>query len=138
MESLCNDHPDILGEMHSGEFVVQRQQGYGFAQVACDQMIEQTTNCNSESKGRLTGFSVNKSAARSWTLTQHERDEISKQCTKLAGHKMLARTHVYLDESRKKIQVEKGVRSVMDNIINPLDCHPYRLRESLSAPGRNF
>lgn len=78
MESLCDDHPDIHGQLQNGKFVVQRQQEYGFAQVACDQVIEQTANHNFKSKGGLTGFSVNKGAAQRWTLIQHERAGISK------------------------------------------------------------
>ncbi|XP_067300890.1 uncharacterized protein [Pseudorasbora parva] len=42
MISLGDTHPSINDQLQSGDFVAQRQQTYGFAYTACDQVIEQT------------------------------------------------------------------------------------------------
>ncbi|XP_056090913.1 uncharacterized protein LOC130070521 [Rhinichthys klamathensis goyatoka] len=56
MVSLGYTHPNINHQLQSGDFVAQRQQTYGFAYTACDQVIEQTANRDSKTKGGLTGF----------------------------------------------------------------------------------
>lgn len=77
MISLGDTHPSINNQLQSGDFVAQRQQTYGFAYTACDQVIEQTANRDSKTKGGLTGFSLNKSRVHRWTLTQYERAQPS-------------------------------------------------------------
>ena len=62
----------IYLQVQSGDFVAQRQQEYGFANTACDQVIEQTANRDSKTKVGLTGFSLNKDAVhRCTTSLQH-------------------------------------------------------------------
>uniref|UniRef100_UPI00398F633D DNA topoisomerase 3-beta-1-like n=1 Tax=Pristiophorus japonicus TaxID=55135 RepID=UPI00398F633D len=68
MYSLKESHPNINAELQAGQFVAQRQQEYGFSQTACDQVIEQTANRDSKTKGGLTGFTLNKGAVQRWTL----------------------------------------------------------------------
>lgn len=60
MVSLEDTHPNINRQLHSGDFVAQRQQSYGFAYTACDQVIEQTANRDTKTKGGLTGFRCTK------------------------------------------------------------------------------
>ena len=52
---------------------------------ACDQVIEQTSNRNSRTKGGLTGFTLNRSAVQRWILAQSERGSMTRQCYSLAG-----------------------------------------------------
>ncbi|GBL96155.1 hypothetical protein AVEN_118711-1 [Araneus ventricosus] len=54
MVNLEERHPSIYQEFLKGHFVVQRQQECGFNLTACDQVIEQTFNRESKSKGGLT------------------------------------------------------------------------------------
>src|SRR6218665_312522 len=62
MESLPGTHQSINEAFQKGDFVVQRQDQYGFSLIACDQLIEQTLNKDSKTKGGLTGISLNKGA----------------------------------------------------------------------------
>ena len=63
----------------------QRQQRYGFSSTACDQVMEQTFNKDSKTKGGITGFSLNKNAVKRWILSQSGRGSITRQCHSLAG-----------------------------------------------------
>ena len=53
--------------------------------MACDQVMEQTFNRDSKTKGGITGFSLNRSAVKRWILSQSERGSITRQCHELAG-----------------------------------------------------
>ncbi|CAB4045000.1 Hypothetical predicted protein, partial [Paramuricea clavata] len=57
----------------------QRQQKYGFSSSACDQVMEQTFNRDSKTKGGITGFTLNISAVQRWILAQSERGSITRQ-----------------------------------------------------------
>ncbi|KAL2104338.1 hypothetical protein ACEWY4_001206 [Coilia grayii] len=123
MVSLEDTHPDANNQLQSGDFVAQRQQSYGFAYTACDQVIEQTVNRDSKTKGGLTGFSLHKGAVHRWTLTHNERAAITVECRDMAGHGSTTKQRAELHDSRSQ-QDEKDVRNIMTtitNMINPFD-----------------
>ena len=59
MENIHETHQSINEAFQKVDFVVQRQDQYGFSLIACDQLIEQTLNKDSKTKGGLTGISLN-------------------------------------------------------------------------------
>ena len=123
MNILNDTHPRIYSQVQAGDFVAQRQQEYAFTCTACDQVIEQTANRDSKTKGGLTGFSLNKGAVHRWTLTQHERAAITMEIKDMAGQSMPTRQRSDLDEKRKE-QDEKDVQSILSTIqhmMNPFD-----------------
>ena len=69
----------------AGDFVVQRQDRYGFAQIACDMAIEQTFNRDSKTKGRMKGLTLKNGAVNRWLLSHHQRAAIMKECKLMAG-----------------------------------------------------
>ena len=62
---ICNDIVDVLPSIKAN-WTCQRQQKHGFSSSACDQVMEQTFNRDSKTKGGLTGFTLNKSAVQRW------------------------------------------------------------------------
>eukprot|EP00057_Strongylocentrotus_purpuratus_P019489 XP_011673963.1 PREDICTED: uncharacterized protein LOC105442958 [Strongylocentrotus purpuratus] len=123
MCALKETHPDIHDALRAGNFVAQRQQNHGFAQVACDQVIEQTANRDSKTKGGLTGFTLNKGAVYRWTLSQHERAAITRECQEMAGRNTSTRQRIDLDRSRID-RDERDIQNIMDtilNMVNPFD-----------------
>lgn len=85
MLALERNHPSVHQAVTSGDFVVQRSSWNGFGQVAVDQTIEQTINCDTKSKGGIIGFSLNKAAVQRWVLTSHERAAVTQACREMAG-----------------------------------------------------
>eukprot|EP00794_Sanderia_malayensis_P001845 gene1845-2078_t len=69
MISINETHPDALPGIKAN-WTCQRQGRYGFSSIACDQVMEQTFNRDSKTKGGLTGFTLNKSAVQRWILAQ--------------------------------------------------------------------
>ena len=59
MFRLEETHPAAYEELCRGEFVVQRSESNGFAQVASDQAIEQSFNRHTKTKSGIVGFSLN-------------------------------------------------------------------------------
>ena len=84
-ENLPVTHESIHQAFVNGEFVVQRQNNYGFSQIACDQLIEQTLNRDSKTKGGLTGITMKKGAVNRWILFHHHRATSAKECRLMAG-----------------------------------------------------
>lgn len=85
MLALEQNHPSVHQAVDSGDFVVQRSSWNGFGQVAVDQTIEQTINCDTKSKGGIIGFSLNKAAVQRWVLTSHERAAVTQACREMSG-----------------------------------------------------
>ncbi|KAJ8034972.1 hypothetical protein HOLleu_22028 [Holothuria leucospilota] len=85
MKNLRDSQPDVHEKLSKGEFIVQRQDQYGFSQIPCDQTIEQTCNRDTKAKGGLTGFTLNRGAVHRWILSSHERAAITKECHVMAG-----------------------------------------------------
>ena len=60
MTALHTSQPDVHQMFMNGDFVVQRQERYGFSQVARDMTVEQTCNRDIKTKGGMVGFTLNK------------------------------------------------------------------------------
>ena len=60
MIDLQTTHPFVYWHLLDGEFAVKRQDYHGFALTACDQVIEQTYNRDSKTKGGKTGITLQK------------------------------------------------------------------------------
>jgi hypothetical protein len=102
---------------------VQRQDRYGFSQIACDQTIEQTINRESKGRGGISGISLNRGTVKRWILTQPQRAEIARKCEDMAGMMDDGRTKKDLDMT-SKVKNEELVIKVMDSIrqmSNPFD-----------------
>lgn len=124
MTNLEKTHPYVNEHLHKGEFVVQRQDVYGFSQIACDQTIEQTANRDSKTKGGLTGITVNKGAVHRWILSHPARAKISQRCEEMAGKSDILRIKKDLDSTRI-LGDEKAVEaliSTIETMKNPFLC----------------
>ena len=67
-------------ELVTQNWTCQCQNRYGFSSTACDQVMEQTFNRDSKTKGRITGFTLSRSAVQRWILSQSERGSITNKC----------------------------------------------------------
>ncbi|KAL2102045.1 hypothetical protein ACEWY4_003806 [Coilia grayii] len=123
MSNLEDTHPSAHQQLLSGDFVAQRHQKHGFAGTACDEVIEQTANRDSKTKGGISGFSLNKGAVHRWTLTQHERAAITAECKNMAGQGALAHLNSELDHTRmQRDQTDvKNILTTVHNMVNPFD-----------------
>ena len=72
-------------------WTVKRQNNYGFANVACDQTIEQTFNRSSKTKGGIVGFTRRPGTVQRWVLSQVERAQITEAAEVLAGQPFVNR-----------------------------------------------
>ncbi|XP_046845101.1 uncharacterized protein LOC124438948 [Xenia sp. Carnegie-2017] len=122
MTALENTHPEIVPDL-STTFAVQRQDCHGFSAVSCDQMIEQTVNRDSKTKGGIIGFSLNRSAVHRWLLAQSERAAIANKCKSMDGSNITPRSRKDLDRTKCALN-EKLVKNVMSAVLsmnNPFD-----------------
>ena len=71
MIQLPETHPEAQMMLENGEFGVQRTAEHGFAQLPIDQIIQQTLNRSTKTKGGIVGFSLKKTAVQRWLLTAH-------------------------------------------------------------------
>ncbi|XP_071822275.1 uncharacterized protein [Apostichopus japonicus] len=128
MKNLPESHPDVHENLSAGEFVVQRQDQFGFSQIACDQTIEQTCNRDTKTKGGLTGFTLNRGAVHRWILSSHERAAITKECQTMAGKflhsrkKDLDKTRICKDEEHTNL-----VMATVESMINPFEPDQHQL-----------
>ena len=106
MESLQENHPDVLSEFQAGNFVVQRSCGSPFSQVPVDQTIEQTVNRDTKTKGGIVGFSLNKGAVQRWLLTSHERAAITQVCREMSGLEF-PDDHTKKEFGRKRMETDE-------------------------------
>ena len=111
----------VFEHLQRGEFVVQRQQTYGFSQIACDQTIEQTANRDSKTKGGLTGITLNKGAVHRWILSQPARAKVSERCSEMAGKLDATRPRKDLDDGRirKDDKDVASLLSTLESMTNP-------------------
>jgi len=100
MENLHITHPFVHESCESGNFVAQRQTYQAFSQVAHDQLIEQSMNRDSKTKGGMIGFTLRKGAVNRWVLAHHERAGISHTSKNLAGKDETYRTRSEIDNAR--------------------------------------
>jgi hypothetical protein len=100
MKKLELTHPSVFESFINGDFSAQRQDRYAFSQVACDQLIEQTMNRDSKTKGGLIGITTSRNAVNRWLLAHHERAGISRACEIMAGAGVNFRVRKDLDKVR--------------------------------------
>ena len=124
MEKLPVTHESIHQAFVSGEFVVQRQNNYGFSQIACDQLIEQTLNRDSKTKGGLTGITMNKGAVNRWILSHHHRATIAKECRLMAGQESCCSSRKDLDKAVVERDEKKviGIIDTIESMVDPFSC----------------
>lgn len=108
MMQLQHTHPQVYAALKDGEYGVQRHAKHPFAQVACDQVIEQTVNRDSKTVGGLIGITRSKAAVHRWLLARLPRAEIAAGCFAMAsrensdpgqGHKELFESRIEVDET---------------------------------------
>ena len=121
MIALQTSHPDVHQMFLNGDFVVQRQERYGFSQVACDMTIEQTCNRDTKTKGGMVGFTLNKGASQRWILSHPERAAITRSCFEYAGMDVQGRTRKDLDVAHSKREEAAicQITECMKGFINP-------------------
>ena len=122
MVDLVNTHPLIHQKCMEGEFVVQRSD-MTFAQIACDQTIEQTANRDSKTKGGMTGFTTSKGTVNRWIWSHHARGAITRECEAMAGRGERSTTRADLLPSRMKHDRSAVLRIIetTNAMVNPFD-----------------
>ncbi len=128
MENLQQSHEKVDEAFMDVGFVVQRQPEYGFSGTACDQVIEQTLNRDSKTKGGMTGITRNKGAVNRWILSHHERAAIAKSCRIMAGIEDNARIKRGLDKAAMQREscdtdaIKETITSMVDPFSYEGDC----------------
>ena len=97
MQVLQHSHPSLHDKLADGEFCVQRSDSSAFGQIPVDQVIEQTFNHGTKTKGGIIGFSLRQGAVQKWIVNAHQQAEITRNCLHMAG----------LDNSGQDVQVQK-------------------------------
>ncbi|KAJ8023132.1 hypothetical protein HOLleu_38227 [Holothuria leucospilota] len=123
MCDLPETHPSAYEALVSGEFAVQRNDSYGFAQVECDLCIEQTCNRDSKTKGGIIGYSTNSGAVLRWLLTQHECSAIMNECKVMAGKSDLSTKRKVLSKSsidHDTNDIDRVITTI-DSMFNPFE-----------------
>ena len=107
----------------AGDFVVQRQDRYGFAQIACDMAIEQTCNRDSKTNGRMQGLTLKKGAVNRCLLSHHQRAAIMKECKLMAGKDQEGRARKDLDKARieRDEQDLQNLVATIQTMVNPFE-----------------
>ena len=59
MQALQHSRPSLHDKLADGEFCVQRSDSSAFGQIPVDQVIEQTFNHDTKTKGGIIGFRAN-------------------------------------------------------------------------------
>ena len=123
MYVLKDTHPNIDSEFKKGNFVAQRHDHHGFSQTACDQVIEQTVNLDSKTKGGITMYTLKQGAVHRFMLSAPERAAITRECHKMAGQSISTDNHNELQNSRMQ-RDEKDIQSItatLESMVNPFD-----------------
>ena len=121
MGNLPMTHPAINDSFLAGDFVGQRQDRYGFTQIACDMAIEQTCNRDSITKGGMKVLTLKKGGGNRWLLSHHQRAAITKECKCMVGKEHEGSVRKDLDKARiERIQqdLQKGGATIQA-IVNP-------------------
>ena len=71
--------------------------------TACDQVIEQTLNRDSKTKGGLKGMSLNKQAVSRWVVSHAACDAITGKFLELAGQRNANSSCNNLSQTKKKL-----------------------------------
>ncbi|XP_070548281.1 uncharacterized protein [Ptychodera flava] len=117
MLALPQAHPHVYEKFCEGEFAVQRSCDHPFSMTACDQVIEQTFNRESKTKGGLVGFTQNKGALNRWILSHPARSAITTGCFTQAGKTDKQSEYKDLTQSRMK-RDESDVQEVMSTLLS--------------------
>ncbi|XP_070535408.1 uncharacterized protein [Ptychodera flava] len=117
MSALPQTHPNVYEKFCEGEFAVQRSDDNAFSMTACDQVIEQTFNRESKTKGGMVGFTRNKGALSRWILSHPSRTAIANGCFIQAGKTDKESEHKDLTQSRMK-RDESDVQEVMSTLLS--------------------
>ena len=83
----------------AGDFVVQRQDICGLAQIACDLAIQQTCSRDSKTKGGMKGLTLKKGTVNRWLLCHQQRAAIMQDCKFMAGNDFEERAQKDLDNA---------------------------------------
>eukprot|EP00057_Strongylocentrotus_purpuratus_P015294 XP_011669768.1 PREDICTED: uncharacterized protein LOC105440883 [Strongylocentrotus purpuratus] len=123
MHMLPVTHPSIAEAFLEGDFVVHRQTAHGFSGIAGDQMIEQTVNRDTKSRGGVIGYSTSRSYFHRWLLSHHLKAAIQRQCEELAGKSPSSTELKDLQASRVK-KDNSDIQAICDTIhsmVNPFE-----------------
>ncbi|XP_046556095.1 uncharacterized protein LOC124265368 isoform X1 [Haliotis rubra] len=127
MKALQNTHPFVHDGLADGEFAVQRPNSPAFSMTACDQIIEQTFNRDSKTRGGLTGITLNKGAVRRWILSHPARAGIANACYSMSiSDPDSASVSKELSSSRIKTD-EQSVQDVMTTVT--CFANPFNIEE---------
>lgn len=118
MSILHQTNPIVHQKFLEGEFVVQQQESHGFSGTPCDQVIEQTFNRDSKTKGGLVGITLNKGAVNRWVLSHPARCGIANACLLQAGKSSTCSTTKETSQSR----IDKDEKDVQ-GVISVLTCY---------------
>lgn len=106
---------------------IDRQNSYGFSLTACDQIIEQTANRDSKTKGGMVGLTKSQGAVHRWMLSHHLRAQISLVCEeRVRKSRGNHRNKKELDNTRIK-KDETSVCSVVSTISSMVN--PFKVTE---------
>ncbi|XP_070559922.1 uncharacterized protein [Ptychodera flava] len=117
MSALPQTHPNVYEKFCEGEFAVQRSDDHPFSMTPCDQIIEQTFNRESKTKGGLVGFTRNKGALNQWILSHPARSTIASGCFTQAGKTDKQSDHKDLTQARMK-RDESDVQEVISTLLS--------------------
>ena len=131
MDNLSITHPVICDSFLAGDFVVQRQDRYGFAQIACDMAIEQTCNRGSKTKEGMKGLTLKKGAVNRWLLSHHQRPAIMKECKLMAGKDQEGRSRKDLDKARIE-RDEQDLQNLVATIQAMVNLFEYKGEDLIS------
>jgi len=107
MMSLKDCHPAAHEAFQAGNFVVQHS-GITFSQVAVDQTIEETINRDTNSKGGIIGYCLNKGSVQQWLLTSNERAAITQAYHEMARMSMTNGEGVIKKRSKGRMSVDEN------------------------------
>ena len=112
-----------MSQLLASDFAVQRQDRYGFVQIACDMAIEQTCNCDSKTNGGMKGLTLKKGAVNRWLLTHHKRATIMKECKFMAGkdHEGRVRKDLHKPRIERDEQDLQNLVATMQAMVNPFE-----------------
>ncbi|XP_070581399.1 uncharacterized protein [Ptychodera flava] len=117
MSALPQTHPNVYEKFCEGEFAVQRSDDHPFSMTPCDQIIEQTFNRESKTKGGLVGFTRNKGALNRWILSHPACSAIASGCFTQAGKTDKQSDHKDLTQARMK-RDESDVQEVISTLLS--------------------
>ena len=120
MKALPQSQPFVHEHLRNGHFGIQRQEQYGFSRTACDQLIEQTVNRDSKTKGGPTGITLNKSAVKRWILSSPLRSKIYRACMIFCGQQEDRAQKRDMEPSSVK-RDEQAVEAVQDTVVNMIN-----------------